>query len=288
MKMNELCRKTGLTRKAVEYYQNKGLVSPEISENGYREFSDEEAEILRQVALLRQLELSVEEIQEVLNSSHREETLIKIKELRKIQLGDDGEQLEILGDLISGGEEAAWRRLEILNRKTAIKKKIILAFPGFEGRMISFQFGRYLNEPIQTAEQEEAYGVVMNFLDSVRMPEISREIPAEVKEGMDFWTEERMEQVHEEKEKSYEDVAGFLEKNRDMLKEYRAFKESEAYRNSYYGKMEEALRTFIDTSGYVEIFIPALRRLSPSYDAYYRKALKANEEFMKLWPEKEG
>jgi len=32
MQINEICKQTGLTKKAIEYYQSKGLVSPIIKE----------------------------------------------------------------------------------------------------------------------------------------------------------------------------------------------------------------------------------------------------------------
>ena len=38
-------------------------------------------------------------------------------------------------------------------------------------------------------------------------------------------------------------------------------------------------------NGYYDVFIPAMRRLSPTYDSYYVQMLKANEQFMKNHPE---
>lgn len=62
MKINEICQKTGLTKKAVAYYQEKGLISPASQENGYREFTQEEAGRLGTIAFLRRLGLPVQEI----------------------------------------------------------------------------------------------------------------------------------------------------------------------------------------------------------------------------------
>ena len=38
MLIHEVSRCTQLTKKAVEYYVEKGLVVPEMQENGYRDF----------------------------------------------------------------------------------------------------------------------------------------------------------------------------------------------------------------------------------------------------------
>ena len=47
----------------------------------------------------------------------------------------------------------------------------------------------------------------------------------------------------------------------------------------------EVLKQYCASSGYNEVFIPEMRRLSPAYDAYYVQMLNANEEFMKNYPE---
>ncbi len=44
MLINEVCKKCRLTKKAVEYYIEQGLISPDIMENGYRDFSQDDVE----------------------------------------------------------------------------------------------------------------------------------------------------------------------------------------------------------------------------------------------------
>ena len=53
MLLNELCRAAGTTRKAVAYYEEQGLISPRRQENGYREFTPEDAQRVRRITLLR-------------------------------------------------------------------------------------------------------------------------------------------------------------------------------------------------------------------------------------------
>lgn len=40
MLRNEIQNKTGLTSKAIEYYEEKGLIKPLKLENGYRDYSE--------------------------------------------------------------------------------------------------------------------------------------------------------------------------------------------------------------------------------------------------------
>ncbi len=39
MSIKEACMATGLTRKAIRYYESVGLISPDIDSNGYRNSS---------------------------------------------------------------------------------------------------------------------------------------------------------------------------------------------------------------------------------------------------------
>lgn len=65
MKISEACKITGLSKKAIRYYVEKGLVAPIIKENGYYDFSSENLEDLVNIQRLRSLGFSVEKIQEI-------------------------------------------------------------------------------------------------------------------------------------------------------------------------------------------------------------------------------
>lgn len=46
MLRHEVEKKLGLTRKAIGYYEYKGLISPKRDENGYKKYEEEELSIL--------------------------------------------------------------------------------------------------------------------------------------------------------------------------------------------------------------------------------------------------
>ncbi len=47
----------------------------------------------------------------------------------------------------------------------------------------------------------------------------------------------------------------------------------------------EVMKSFGKTSGYYDVFILAMKRLSPSYEEYYQNLLKANEIFVERFPD---
>jgi len=62
MTIKEIEELTGMTRANIRFYENQGLIDPKRSENGYREYSQDDLEILKKIKLLRTLHISLEEI----------------------------------------------------------------------------------------------------------------------------------------------------------------------------------------------------------------------------------
>ena len=62
MKIQDLECRTGLERATIRYYEREGLLNPKRLENGYREYSEEDAIQLQKIKLLRQLGMPLETI----------------------------------------------------------------------------------------------------------------------------------------------------------------------------------------------------------------------------------
>ncbi|MBW4827541.1 MAG: MerR family transcriptional regulator [Clostridiaceae bacterium] len=286
MKINEVCNATGLTKKAINYYQKKKIIDPKINESGYRQFNEFEIERLKQVSILRSLGLSVLEIKRVLDSKFSKEELRKSVIRKQLENELSEKQAQLLEQLSDGKNiEEINKEIIELNRKKSIKEKLLEVFPGFYGRFFVSHFSQFLEEPIKTEEQRKAYKVIVSFLDQVDPPEISDEIMSQFEEGMDFWTDEKLKEVEEKRQQNIENPEEFLDEYSETVKQYQAFKESSEYKSSPYGQLMEVMKSFGQTSGYNDIFIPAMRKLSPSYEEYYQNLLKANEVFKERFPD---
>lgn len=69
MRIQELETKTALDRATIRFYEREGLINPQRTENGYRDYSDDDAAHLLKIKLLRQLGMSVEKIREIQQGS---------------------------------------------------------------------------------------------------------------------------------------------------------------------------------------------------------------------------
>ncbi len=69
MKIQELEQLVGTDRATIRFYEREGLIAPKRKENGYREYSSENAQELKKIRLLRQLGVSIDRIRSVQQGS---------------------------------------------------------------------------------------------------------------------------------------------------------------------------------------------------------------------------
>ena len=162
-------------------------------------------------------------------------------------------------------------------------------FPSYYGKLISLNFARYLTGRIETKEQMEAFHQIIEFFDNV--PDIN--LPSDLQQYLDMYleeysSEEGIEKIHyilEGKEHAVQNIDDFVKNNKDILEQYKKYKQTEEYKNSPVARLMEYMKQICATNGYYDVFIPAMRKLSPTYNEYYEQMLEANEKFVKSYPE---
>ena len=274
MTMHEVCARLGLTKKAVRYYVGEGLIAPRRLENGYADFSEADCETLERVALLRRLDLSIGEIRVMLAGGSAEAALNRLGK----QIAREQAALRLLSGFSETRDYASLKRaLTAEEQKRTIAERLESAFPGGFGRVVALMFAPYLTQPAETADQQSALGEIIAFLDGV--PAMDPALTDEMQRAFAPIDAETAEKMRRAKESAATDPQNWLEENEELVRQYAAFKQSAAYRASPAGKIEDYLRAFCQESGYNDVFIPALRRLSPVYDAYQRRLIAANDAF---------
>ena len=66
MLLKEVMEKSGLSRKAVQYYEDQGFVKPVKLENGYRDYDEDLLKKLLDIDVMRQIVLLIKEILAIL------------------------------------------------------------------------------------------------------------------------------------------------------------------------------------------------------------------------------
>ncbi len=285
MLINEVSKETGLTKKAIEYYSGQGLLEPTVLENGYREFSEKDIEQLRKISVLRKLGISTNEIKAVL----KDETGYSLRKLsvqKELSLQREQAKKTILNKLSSGISYSEINsELKAIEDSATITEKLLEAFPGYYGRFICLHFARFLNEPITTDKQKSAYEKIISFLDNVPLFTLPEDLQDYLMESTKHMGTEQIAEMIETTKKSVENPDDFLEHNKEMLEQYLAIKQSDEYKSSPVYQIQSLLKEFNRTSGYYDIFIPALKELSYSYAEYYKQLEIANEKLSALYPD---
>lgn len=282
--INEVCKECKLTKKSIEYYEEQGLITPAVQENGYRNFSQSDVAQLKKIAVLRGLGLSVSDIQRVL-ASQGGEALHNVSDKKDLEIADLQVKQKLIEKLARDNDwEHACAELETLEKKQSIIQRLLGKFPGYYGKYLSLHFAQYLNGPITTEEQQKAFETIIAFLDGVNIviPEDLQEYFDEVTKNID---REIMLSVSEAFPAAVQNAEQYMSDNKEMLEQYIAFKKSDEYKQSSAYKLQELFKQFNSESGYNDIFIPAMQRLSKSYREHSEALQKANEVFLRTCKE---
>lgn len=83
MRIKEVMNKYKVTRKALLLYEERGLIQPDRELSGYRDYQLVDIEVLKKIILLRKMEFSLDEIENIIIYNNKELILNKKNEYEK-------------------------------------------------------------------------------------------------------------------------------------------------------------------------------------------------------------
>lgn len=277
MLRNEVQEKTDLSRKAIEYYEEKGLVHPKKLENGYRDYSNGDVEVLKKISLLRNLGLSISEIALYLDS--KEEVLASILRRKEHELDICEKRKNVLNLIVKcESMDLINEELAIIEVQETIYDKLIRIFPGYFGQLIFSSYKIFLNESLNK-DEEAAFNEYIKFLDSLPNFDLSKQEKDYIETISSSFDMKTLDDVNKGKLLAVENAETWLEDNKDYIEVYKEYKNTDEYKNGLIKSIQDKLKKFMQENNYYEKAIPLIRKFSKSYDAYYEKLLKANEEY---------
>ena len=184
MRIKEASEVTGLTHKAIRYYESAELISPDIDPNGYRNFSDEVIQQLVLIGVLRGFRLSITEIRECLKGEDALSAQME-KKINEYEAERDrvSVELELLREFVSGNhsleEVAALRQrteATLRDRPGYLSERLRQLFPGDFGDVLAAVYGNLLDQKLETPEQHTAWLTLVADLDELEPIEVPEEI----------------------------------------------------------------------------------------------------------------
>lgn len=280
MLRNEIQNKTGLTRKAIEYYEEKGLINPQKTENGYRDYSDNDLEVLIKVSLFRKLGISVTEIEDYLSTGIS--SLSSVLRRKQHQLDVEEKRKEVLELVVKGeSQELINEKIKLIEAEESIYVRLERLFPGYFGQMFFAAYQPFLNESLGK-DEEEAFEKYVDYLDNLPSLQLSKDEQDYIEKISSTFDIQTLNKVNEDKINTIENVEEWLKENDNAISQYEEYKNSEEYQNSLMKQIQDKLQNFMKDNKYYEIAIPLIRKFSKSYDEYYEKLLRANEIYLDM------
>ena len=103
----EIAKLCGVTVRTVQYYDTRGILIPsELSEGGRRLYSEDDLKRLKVICFLRELDIPIDDISQILKEEHPEKVIELLIEQQESVLSDESNEkqakLEKLQELKNG------------------------------------------------------------------------------------------------------------------------------------------------------------------------------------------
>lgn len=275
MQINEVTQQVDLSKRAIKYYEEQGLLTVKKDSNGYRNYTEENLTTLKEIAVYRKLGINISDIKQLLKSKDIQllETIYKQK---ASDLHVQQKQLEALRSYIQ--DHNVDRIYESVDYQT-IAQALQDMIPGFYGYYFMNHFMPYLQIPITTKEQRIAYENIIQFWDNttIRIPFFMKLMNFIFYR---FTPKASMEQMVSRMESQIQQYLNPSEEEYKKLKEQTI--RNVKLKNSLFYKYHPIFisqRKFmkqLQKQGYNDIFIPNMIALSPKYKEYHDALMNIN------------
>lgn len=274
MRLNEVIKQVDLSKRAIKFYEEKGLLKTKRDSNGYRNYTDKDISLLKEISSYRKMGIGLSDIKRILNDKSVLKQIL-IEKKKEITISQN--ELEALEKFIENNNiEELYDSVDYKTLADAIQNSI----PGFYGYYFLNHFLPYLQIRIQTKEQQEAYNRLIEFWDNtnIRIPFLMKLnswilFKLNSKKSLIVQIEQIDSQIKEMLNPTEEEY----EKLKKKVNEGYKLKNSIFYKYSLIGISQRRFMKELQNKGYNDIFIPSMIALSPKYKEYHNALMTINK-----------
>lgn len=274
MRLNEVIKQVNLSKRAIKFYEEKGLLKTKRDSNGYRNYTDKDISLLKEISSYRKMGIGLSDVKRILNDKSVLKQIL-IEKKKEITISQN--ELEALEKFIGNNNiEELYNSVDYKTIADAIQNSI----PGFYGYYFLNHFLPYLQIRIQTKEQQEAYNRLIEFWDNtnIRIPFLMKLnswilFKLNSKKSLIVQIEQIDSQIKEMLNPTEEEY----EKLKKKVNEGYKLKNSIFYKYSLIGISQRKFMKELQNKGYNDIFIPSMIALSPKYKEYHNALMAINK-----------
>lgn len=280
MRINEVIQHVDLSKRAVKYYEDQGLLQVGKDENGYRNYTEGNVETLKEISLYRKLGIRIQDIKHLMSSGDRK--ILEHIYQEKLNAQETGaKELEALHAFMENHDaHLADQSIDYQTIAQALQDMV----PGFYGYYFMNHFMPYLQIQAVTPGQQQAYRNIVDYWDNTRIkiPLMMRLVswimyrlmPQPTAKQMAGRMDAQLKKYMNPSEEEYAKLRSMIERSAKL-------------KNSFPMKYHPAFilqRRFmkqLQDKGYNDIFIPNMIALSPPYKAYHDALTEMNSRICK-------
>ena len=274
MRLNEVIKQVDLSKRAIKFYEEKGLLKTKRDSNGYRNYTDKDISLLKEISSYRKMGIGLSDIKRILNDKS---VLKQILIEKKKEITISKNELEALEKFIENNNiEELYDSVDYKTIADAIQNSI----PGFYGYYFFNHFLPYLQIKIETQEQQEAYNRIIEFWDNtnIRIPFLMKlNSWIMFKLNSNKTLKNQVEQLDSQIKKMLNPTEQEYEKLKRKVNEGYKLKNSIFYKYSLAGINQRKIMKELQNKGYNDIFIPNMIVLSPKYKEYHNALMAINK-----------
>lgn len=270
MLLNEIVKEVGMTKRAIKYYEEKGLLSVKKDNNGYRNYTKEDVETLKKISIYRKLGICIDDIKKLLETNDKRILLdVYHQKLQEKQMQES--ELEALKDFIDNGDPD--KANELLDYET-IENAIESMLPEEEwADYLISHFKPFLNVKIKTSEQKQALKNILEYCENTTLKTpFMMKLGIKLSGGIVKETRTADEMISYYRDMSEEEY----ERLKDGVLKGAKLKSGILKYHPSYVAQRKMMKEYQD-KGYNDIFIPNLMILSPKYGEYKRALDSIND-----------
>ena len=274
MRLNEVIKQVDLSKRAIKFYEEKGLLKTKRDSNGYRNYTDKDISLLKEISSYRKMGIGLSDIKEILNDKSVLKQIL-IEKKKEITISQN--ELEALEKFIENNNiEELYDSVDYKTLADAIQNSI----PGFYGYYFLNHFLPYLQIRIQTKEQQEAYNRLIEFWDNtnIRIPFLMK-LNSWILFTLNFKKSliVQIGQIDSQIKEMLNPTEEEYEKLKKKVNEGFKLKNSIFYKYSLIGISQRKFMKELQNKGYNDIFIPSMIALSPKYKEYHNALMAINK-----------
>lgn len=274
MRLNEVIKQVDLSKRAIKFYEEKGLLKTKRDSNGYRNYTDKDISLLKEISSYRKMGIGLSDIKRILNDKSILKQIL-IEKKKEITISQN--ELEALEKFIENNNiEELYDSVDFKTIADAIQNSI----PGFYGYYFLNHFLPYLQIRIQTKEQQEAYNRLIEFWDNtnIRIPFLMK-LNSWILFTLNFKKSliVQIGQIDSQIKEMLNPTEEEYEKLKKKVNEGFKLKNSIFYKYSLIGISQRKFMKELQNKGYNDIFIPSMIALSPKYKEYHNALMAINK-----------